>query len=125
MKRWIGRWLVAVSILHVIFAVFVFRKVLAPVVQRGLVNAVGTEPLTSLAVWFVLFGVMLFICGLSIDALERASSNHVPKFIGWCLLALGVLGAALMPVSGFWLVFPPAIAVLVRKPSASLAAART
>ena len=125
MKQWIGRWLVAVSILHVVFAIVVFRKILAPVVERGLVNAVGTDPRTSLAVWFVLFGVMLFICGLSIDALERASSNHVPKFIGWCLLGLGILGAALMPVSGFWLVFPPAIAVLARKRNASLAPART
>ena len=98
---------------------------LAPVVERGLVHAVGADPLTQLAVWFVLFGVMLFICGLSIDALEGASANHVPKFLGWCLLALGVLGAALMPVSGFWLIFPPAIAVLARKPSTALAEIQT
>lgn len=125
MKRWIGRWLVAVSIGHVVLAIVAFRTVLAPVLERGLVHAVGGDPRTQLAVWFVLFGVMLFICGLSIDALERASSNRVPKFIGWCLLALGALGAALMPVSGFWLVFPPAIAVLARKSSSPLAAART
>ena len=125
MKQWIGRWLVAVSILHIVFAVVVFRKVLTPVVERGLVNAVGTDPLTSLAVWFVLFGVMLFICGLSIDALERASSNGVPKSIGWGLLGMSILGVALMPVSGFWLVFPPAIALLARKRNASLVAART
>ena len=124
MKRWIGRWLVAVSIGHVVLAIVVFRTLLAAVVERGLVHAVGTDPRTQLAVWYVLFGVMLFICGLSIDALERASANYVPKFLGWCLLALGVLGAALMPESGFWLVFPPAIAVLARRPSTSLAAAR-
>lgn len=125
MKRWIGRWLVAVSIGHVVLAIVVFRTVLAPVVERGLVRAIGADPLTQLAVWFVLFGIVLFICGLSINALEQASSNRVPKLIGWCLLALGALGAALMPVSGFWLVFPPAIAVLVRKNSFSLTVART
>ena len=125
MKRWIGRWLIAVSILHVIFAIAVFRKVFALVVERGLVNAVGADPLSQLAVWFILFGAMLFISGVSIDALERASSNHVPKLIGWCLLGLGALGAALLPVSGFWLIFPPAIAVLVRKPNASIQASRT
>ncbi len=125
MRRWVGRWLVAVSVGHVVLAIVVFRTVLAAVVERGLVHAVGGDPRTQLAVWFVLFGVMLFICGLSIDALERASSNQVPKFIGGCLLALGVLGAALMPMSGFWLVFPPAIAVLLRKPNARQAAAKT
>ncbi len=125
MKRWIGRWLIAVSILHVIFAIVVFRKVFAPVVERGLVNAVGADPLTQLAVWFILFGAVLFLCGVSIDALERASSNHVPKLIGWSLLGLGAIGAALLPMSGFWLVLPPAIAVLVRKPIASRQASKT
>jgi len=66
---------------------------------------------------------MLFVCGLAIAALEKSSSRRLPKSIGWSLLAIGVVGVTLMPASGFWLVFPPAIAVLVK--NAKLAATET
>ncbi|NJL42833.1 MAG: hypothetical protein HC935_04625 [Pseudanabaena sp. SU_2_4] len=49
---------------------------------------------------------------------EQFSSTQLPKSTGWGLLALAIVGVTLMPASGFWLVFPPAIAVLVRKPNA-------
>ena len=122
MKRWIGRWLIGVSIIHTLFAVVVFGKVLLSVVQRGVFNTVGTDPMVGAVVWFVLFGAALFICGLVVSTLERSSPTPLPKSLGWSLLALATLGAILMPASGFWLVFPPAIAVLARKSNAQLAA---
>jgi len=122
MKRWIGRWLIGVSIIHTLFAVVVFGKVLLSVVQRGVFNTVGTDPMVGAVVWFVLFGAALFICGLVVSTLERSSPTPLPKSLGWSLLALATLGVILMPASGFWLVFPPAIAVLARKSNAQLAA---
>ena len=121
MKHWIGRWLIGVSIIHTLFAVVVFGKVLLSVVQRGVFNTVGTDPMVGAVVWFVLFGAALFICGLVVSTLERSSPSPLPKSLGWSLLALATLGAILMPASGFWLVFPPAIAVLARKSNAQLA----
>lgn len=115
MKRWIGRWLIAVSIIHTVFAVVVFGKVLASIVQRGVFNTVGSDPMTAAVVWFVLFGVVLFICGLAISALEHASTGLLPKSLGWSLLALVALGVVLMPVSGFWLAIPPAVGILLRR----------
>jgi len=123
MKLWIGRWLIGVSVIHTLFAIVVFNKALASVVQRGVFNTVGTDPLVGAVVWFVLFGAVLFICGLAVSALERALHGALPKSLGWSLLVLGLLGALLMPASGFWLVFPPAIAVLLRKSNAPLPAA--
>ena len=61
----------------------------------------------------VLFGVLLFACGLAVAALERAGAP-MPRALGVCLLALTVLGVVLMPASGFWLAFPPAVVILVR-----------
>lgn len=119
MKPWIGRWLIAVSAVHTVFAVAVFGDVLAAIARRGFFNAVGNDPLTGAVAWFVLFGAVLFVCGLAVAALEKPLSMGLPKSIGWSLLALGAVGVTLMPASGFWLVFPPAIAVLVRKASAS------
>lgn len=125
MKRWIGRWLIVVSALHTVFAVVVFGEVLASVFKRGVFNTVGADPMTGAVVWFVLFGAMLFVCGLAVAELEKSSSGQIPKSIGWSLLAMAIIGVTLMPASGFWLVFPPAIAVLVKKENAKLAAAET
>lgn len=115
MKHWIGRWLIGISIIHTLFAAVIFGKVLLSVAQRGVFNTVGTDPMVGAVVWFVLFGAALFICGLAVSALERSSPNPLPKSLGWSLLALATLGVFLMPASGFWLAFPPAIAVLARK----------
>jgi len=64
MKQWIGRWLMGVSIIHTIFAFVVFQNVLISLIQRGVFNTVGNDPMAGAVVWFVLFGVVLFICGL-------------------------------------------------------------
>ena len=116
MKHWIGRWLIGVSIIHTLFAIVVFRDVLSSLVQRGVFNTVGNDPMMGAVVWFVLFGVVLFICGLAVSALEHASSGALPRSLGWSLLTLVALGVVLMPASGFWLVIPPAAAILLRKP---------
>jgi len=115
MKHWIGRWLIAVSIIHTVFAAVVFDNVLVSIIRRGVFNTVGNDPMTGAVVWFVLFGVALFICGLAVSALER-SNSPLPRSLGWSLMVLVALGVVLMPASGFWLAIPPAIAILLRSP---------
>ena len=118
MKRWISRWLIGVSVIHSILCLVVFSKVFQSIFLNGLFDAVGHDPSIGVAVWCVLFGAVLFICGLAISSLEKELSNSMlPKSLGWSLFALSVVGVVLMPASGFWLAFPPAIAILVRKPS--------
>jgi hypothetical protein len=112
MKRWIGWWIIAVSFIHTLFAFVVFGDVLRSLAARGLFDAVGNDARAGVAAWFVLFGALLFVCGITIAALERASSDLLPKRIGWSLLFLAVLGVTLMPASGFWLAFPPALAII-------------
>lgn len=115
MRRWVGRWLMGVSALHTAFAAAVFGEVLASIARRGVFNTVGADPMTGAVAWFVLFGAMLFICGLAVAALEASSPGRLPRSLGWALLAMAVVGITLMPASGFWLVFPPAIAVLLKR----------
>lgn len=113
MKRWIGYWLMGVAVLHTVYAVVGYGDVLRSIAARGVVDTVGADPLSGAVAWFVLFGVLLFACGLAVAALEKAEAS-VPRSLGGCMLALTVLGVALMPASGFWLAFPPAIALLAR-----------
>ena len=117
MRRWIGRWLIGVSVIHSLLCFVVFGKVFQSIFLNGLFDTVGRDPSIGVAVWCVLFGAVLFICGLAISSLEQACSNGMlPKSLGWSLFALSAVGVVLMPASGFWLAFPPAIAILVRKP---------
>jgi len=116
MKHWIGPWLMGVSAIHTAFAVVVFGDVLLTVIKNGVFNSVGTDPVVGAVIWFVLFGAVLFICGLAIWGLERTTDGRLPGTLGWSLLILAILGVVLMPDSGFWLAFPPAIAILTRKP---------
>jgi hypothetical protein len=113
MQRWIGNWLMGVAVLHTAFAAAVYGGVLRDIGARGVFNTVGSDPLTGAVAWFVLFGVLLFACGLAVAALERAGAP-MPRALGVCLLVLTVLGVVLMPASGFWLAFPPAVALLLR-----------
>jgi hypothetical protein len=112
MKQWKGRWLIAVSVIHTVVAVAFFGEVLGSILSRGVFNAVGTDPMSGLAVWFALFGAMLFLFGLTVSEFEKVSSRPLPRLIGWSLLGLIVVGVTLMPVSGFWLAIPPAISIL-------------
>lgn len=113
MKAWIGRWLVGVALVHTALSLVVFREVFASVLSRGVLATVSSDVATGLAAWCVLFGGALLLCGLAISALERAASGApLPKSLGWGLLTLALAGVILMPASGFWLAFPPALAVL-------------
>ncbi|MES2932718.1 MAG: DUF6463 family protein [Pseudomonadota bacterium] len=115
-KVWIGRWLVGVATLHTLVAGLFFGDALLAVLQRGIFDSVGRDPLVATAVWFVLFGAGLAILGLAITALERAQSMASARVLGLAILLLTLLGIVLMPKSGFWLAFPPAIALLLKKP---------
>lgn len=116
MKRWIGRWIMGVAVVHTLFAGVVFMPVLRSIVERGVFDAVGPDPMRGAVAWFVLFGVVLFLAGQAIDALE-AASRPVPRALGVGLFALAGLGIVLMPASGFWLALPPAVALLLRRPA--------
>lgn len=101
-----------VAVVHTLFGFVVFAPVLRELLERGVLDSVGNDPMRGAVAWFVLFGVVLFLAGQAIDALE-AASQPVPKAVGAGLLVLCVLGIVLMPASGFWLALPPAFAVLL------------
>ncbi|MDQ1830409.1 DUF6463 family protein [Massilia scottii] len=113
MKHWISRWLLGVAFLHTVFAFVVMGPIMLSMLDKGLFNSAKsmTEGATT---WFFLFGILLALFAIPVYALEKAGVA-LPKSIGWGLIGMAALGVVLMPDSGFWLVFPPAIAILMRK----------
>lgn len=113
MRSWIGKSVVFIGIVHSVFGFVVFRSTIRVLVGEGLVNTVNGQPEREFAFWFLFFGFMAIIAGLLIDWCER-NFGMLPSFLGWSLLALTFVCVTIMPVSGAWAIFVPAIGAIMR-----------
>lgn len=110
MKNWKGIWIIVVALLHTLFGISSFTKELQEIGQQGFINGINNIE-QSLAAWFLLFGCLLFVIGLLVLCIEK-HGQAVPKATAIVLLVINCLGVTLMPASGFWLLFPPLLAML-------------
>jgi Family of unknown function (DUF6463) len=102
-----GRFLMAVAALHAAFGLWIGRRALVAIARDGFVDAVAPHLDRSFVFWFLLASPFLWIVGRF--ALWVASEGRRPPvWLGKSLLALALTGAVLAPVSGFWLILPPA-----------------
>lgn len=115
-KIWIGRWFVAVAILHTVVGLVMGGPTLMAMLESGLFNSAGGQGLTELVTWFLMFGAVLGMLGIAANELERSERFASARKLGIGVMLLAIVGAVVMPLSGFWLVFPPAIALLRRRP---------
>ncbi|MBU0746281.1 MAG: hypothetical protein KKB95_23265 [Gammaproteobacteria bacterium] len=108
--------MLGVAVVHTVFAVVVFQPQMREIVERGVFDSVGTDPMRGAVSWFVLFGGLFALLGWAVMLVERqAALAPVPlRALGAGLLALALLGIVLMPASGFWLVLPPALALCLQ-----------
>lgn len=111
MKRWIGAAIMATAVLHTVVGLMFASKPLMDVLNAGIFNAVDPHFDRMAAVWFLLFGAMLFLLGLFVQwALQE--TDTLPASVGWGFLLTCVAGVILMPASGFWLGIIEAIVML-------------
>jgi hypothetical protein len=112
-RRWIGRWFVAVALLHGIAAFFLYGAPLQEMAAAGLIATADDYSTRAVAYWFLAFAPALAVMGLLIDAME-ARHLPVPRSAAFLLLLTLIVMVAVMPATGAWLLFPPAIALLLR-----------
>jgi hypothetical protein len=103
----------AVSAIHFAFGLWAFRGPLQHIVQSGWLGGIERDATLAAVTWFMLFSPPLWMAGQAIHALERQRAP-LPVSLAWWLLGTAALGVALMPASGFYLVLPPAAAILLR-----------
>jgi hypothetical protein len=113
MKNWLGNWIIFVAFAHTAYAIAVFGNDYLSLVEHGIINSISSMRV-GLAVWFFLFGYALFIIGLQVRQLELSGIKHMPKSTSLNLLLLTIIGVVIMPDSGFWLMFPAIITMLIR-----------
>ncbi len=114
-KRWIGHWLIGTATIHTVFALVVYAEIWSKIISAGVWNTVGTDPEIGAAVLFLLWGLLYYVLGFTVDGLEKREINPLPSSLGWGLLLNGIVAIVLIPESGFWLLFPPAIAIIRSK----------
>jgi hypothetical protein len=119
MSRALGPLLTATGIGHFVVGIALFQEPLAAMLRDGLVNSVGGAidmrtdawlPVVhpdydrEAAFWFlVLSPVLVMLAQVSRHAAAHRDSELVTT-IGRYLMGLGLVGVAVMPVSGFWIV---------------------
>lgn len=114
MRAWIGKSILIIAAIHTIFGLVVFRSTIAKLFDEGLLNTVNGQPDREFAFWFIACGFFWFPLGWLIDRFEKLSIE-LPRFFGYALLILGVLAVAIMPASGWWLLFIPSSGMIVRE----------
>ena len=116
MLKYSGRLLVATGILHNVVGLLIFSPILGDIARAGFFNSIDPHMDRNAAFWFLGFGFMLMLMGAAIHWMHE-QTGEVPAFMGWALLAIGLIGVMMMPASGFWLAIPQAIVLLRAKPS--------
>lgn len=112
-----GSLLIGVAVLHAVFGAWFGRRPLAGMLSDGVLNSVDSHGERGLVFWFLMMSPLLLILGqLCVFLAERGIAP--PRWLGFEVLLLTVCCALLMPVSGFWLLIPPA-ALLLRASAAS------
>ena len=114
MRRLNGPLLMATAVLDLLYVLVFHSRQLAAIAQGGFFDAVELNPPQfdrETAFWHMIFGVTLLMLG-ALTHWAQARTGTLPAFLGWSLLALGMAGVILMPLSGFWLLLPQAVLIL-------------
>ena len=126
MKPIHGKILMATGVIHcAVAAPTIYGESWRQFMEKGLFNVsphtwtnnftISFSDITAeAAVWFFVGGVLFSIIGQLMHILESKVAKP-PTFVGWELLAIGVVFAWMLPKSGFtFLVIPQAIYLLIR-----------
>jgi len=117
--KYSGILLIATGILHSVVGIIAMSNDLWAILKDGLLNAVGADVDRNLALWFLVCGIFIIILGQVLHHYIKKEQKPAPKFLGYWLLGVPIIGCIIAPVTGFWLFIPQALIILFAKPSDS------
>lgn len=115
MKLWkySGTYLWVTGVIHILVGFLIGKDIYADMLRDGLVNSMQNDYTRGFAFWFFLFGVLLILYGYTMQYYIRKEQKPTPTHVGYALLAVSIFGCLVEPVSGFWLVLPQALIIIV------------
>src|SRR5687767_2403311 len=107
-----GNLLIATGVLHNVIGFVMGWSVLTDIAKSGFVNSINEQMDRNAIFWFIFAGFLMMMLGkLMQDYLKL--EFRLPRSLGIAMLVLSIIGCIMMPVSGFWLVVPQAILILL------------
>ena len=105
--------MMATAVGHAVVGAFLFSDPLGEMVREGLINSIQ-PPMYSAqphfdraaAFWFLLFSPVLFLLGQLVNHAVAHRDTRSLRLIGWYLIGIGTVGAAILPLSGNWFLLP-------------------
>ncbi|MCT7659392.1 DUF6463 family protein [Mycobacterium deserti] len=117
--RQLGGAVIATGVGHNLIGSYLYRRQIVGMARDGLINSASDARLGTLegerrhtAFWFLFAGFFLMMLGAGIRQ-TGGDGERIAPALGHGMTAMGALGAAMMPVSGFWLLLAEGIAATV------------
>lgn len=110
-----GTAVMVIGVLHCFMGAFAIPQVARPlkaIFRAGFFNTVKKHADRGAAAWFQLAGLAWVVIGWLMNLYERDTGSALPAEVGWALLALHAVGAAMMPISGFYLFLWPCFLII-------------
>ena len=114
-RRWKGRWIMVVAVLHLVVGLAMASQFFAQMVGEGWFNTANGLG-QSLTIWFLAFAPTLFLIGLFTDRFEK-NKEQLPIVVPIVMSALLIFLLSAQPVSGGWLLVPPTLAMFASRKS--------
>jgi hypothetical protein len=104
MTRFVARLLMVTGIGHALVGVALFGDPLAEMAREGFVNTIRYGQFDrAAAFWFLLFSPICVLLGRMVAHATDRGDRWLLTVVAWNVLAMGVVGAVIMPLSGFWI----------------------
>ena len=108
----IGDVVTATGLLHIALGALSFAGPLGDMARAGVINSMRAFADRQATLWYFVAGGFLLTAGLTIRWI-RKRTGVAPLPLGWGLIVIAAIGAAVAPVSGFWLVLVEGVLLVV------------
>ena len=123
----LGPLMIAIGLGHALVGIALFPDPLVAILREGIINTIqppgyAAEPrFDRIAVfWFLIFSPVFSMLGQITSRAIAQGCPDILRVVGWNLLAMGVVGTAVLPISGN--VTLVALAVLILKAASRVTA---
>jgi hypothetical protein len=116
MLRLAGCWWIGVSALHGLGGIILYFEEWQEIAEAGWFNVVAPDPFTPIfsretAFWFILLSPFICLVG-ELCLWAHRQKLTLPISVGLIVLVSMSIAVFFVPISGFWLGFPPSIMML-------------
>jgi Family of unknown function (DUF6463) len=111
-----GYWLIAIGLIHGLNDILYYFEPWSDIFRNGVFNTIDPYLDRGTAFWMLMFSPLIFALG-QLCCWAQEHNVILPVFIGWNLLITSAAGAFMMPISGFWLLIPPSILMIISSQS--------